>query len=169
MKRRHHNSNDNLVQSCRSRLRPLRCRWNKRSTACVSKMPRWRQVSGPPIANDHDRPGDGSAFNDFIRRSAQWPKTISGWDPRTEAPKYEPYLPLRNVTPEFPPTFLIHGEKDTDVPATQPQAMLAELTRNGVESKLILLPDSEHGFRGGDTAVTAAARAEAVQFILKHL
>ena len=129
----------------------------------------WQQVSGPPVANDRDRNGDGSAFNDFIRRSAQWPKAISGWDPRTEATKFTPYLPLRNVTREFPPTILIHGEKDSDVPATEPKAMLAELTRHGVESRLILLPGTEHGFRGGDSAVTAAARAEAVKFILKHL
>jgi acetyl esterase/lipase len=129
----------------------------------------WKQVAGAPIANDRDRHGDGSAFNDFIRRTAQWPKTISGWDPRTEAEKYLPYLPLRNVTRDYPPTILVHGESDSDVPVSQPQAMLAELQRNGVESKLIVLPGTEHGFRGGDPAVTAAARDEAVRFILKHL
>lgn len=129
----------------------------------------WHQVDGPPIANDRDRRGDGSAFNDFIRRTAQWPKAISGWDPRGEADKYQPYLPLRNVTPAYPPTILVHGESDSDVPVSEPQAMRAELERNGVTCRLIVLPNTEHGFRGGDAAVTAAARDEAVRFIVKYL
>ena len=76
-----------------------------------------------------DGAGDGSAFNDFIRRSAQWPQAIAGWDPRTEADKFLPYLPVRQVTPGYPPTFLIHGMVDTDVPFTQPQQMAAEFAR----------------------------------------
>ena len=129
----------------------------------------WLQVSGPPVANSDDRHGDGNAFNDFIRRSAGWPQAISGWNPRTEAFKFLPYLPLRQVTSDYPPTILLHGEKDTDVLLSQPQSMLAELQRHGVESKLLIIPDAEHGFRGGDPAVISALRAEAARFVLQHL
>ncbi|MSU64605.1 MAG: alpha/beta hydrolase [Opitutus sp.] len=100
----------------------------------------WRQVSGPPIANARDRQGDGSAFNDFIRRTAGWPKAISGWDPVTEAAKFAPYLPVRHVTAEYPPTFLIHGRLDTDVPFEQPQRMAAEFARLGIEHHLVGSP-----------------------------
>jgi acetyl esterase/lipase len=135
----------------------------------LNELEAWRQVSGPPIANSGDRQGDGSAFNDFIRRCAQWPKAISGWDPRTEADKYLPYLPLRHVTPDYPPTFMLHGEADTDVPVSQPRAMAAELQRNGVEHRLVTLPGTEHGFRGGDPAVTLAGEKEGIAFVITHL
>lgn len=129
----------------------------------------WKQVSGPPIANVRDRNGDGSAFNDYIRRNAGWPKAVSGWDPRTEAEKYRPYLPIRNVTSDYPPTFMIHGEVDTDVPFSQPQAMAAELARHDVPHRLIGIPNGEHGYRGADRMLVDAARAEAVSFVLARL
>jgi len=129
----------------------------------------WRQVSGPPIANAQDRNGDGGAFNDFIRRNARWPKTISGWDPRTEQEKFVPYLPVRNVTPDYPPAFLLHGAADTDVVPEQPRLMAAEFARHGVEHQLVFLPNGEHGFRGADPDLVEAARREAVDFVLKRL
>lgn len=139
------------------------------SDSRLSEVDAWKQVSGPPIANSADRRGDGSAFNDFIRRSAQWPKAISGWDPRTEAAKYLPYLPLRNVTPDYPPTFLIHGEKDSDVPVSQPKGMAAEFERNRIEHKLIVIPGAEHGYRGGDPVSVKSAQHEGIAFLLRHL
>jgi acetyl esterase/lipase len=129
----------------------------------------WSQVSGPPIANARNRRGNGSAFNDFLRRNALWPKAVSGWDPVTEADKYLPYLPLRNVTPDYPPTFFIHGHDDTDVPREQPEMMAAELQRNGVEHRLILLPHGEHGYRGADPRPVEDARHQAFEFVLRHL
>jgi dipeptidyl aminopeptidase/acylaminoacyl peptidase len=47
--------------------------------------------------------------------------------------------------------------------------MLAELQRHGVESKLLVIPGAEHGFRGGDPAAIADARREAIQFVLQYL
>ncbi|HVT73697.1 MAG TPA: alpha/beta hydrolase [Lacunisphaera sp.] len=129
----------------------------------------WQQVSGPPIANGDDRHGDGSAFNDFIRRTARWPQAISGWDPVSEADKFLPYLPLRNVTPAYPPTILLHGAIDSDVIPQQPMAMDAELGRHGIEHKLIFLPNGEHGFRGADPKDIKAAQNEAVAFVLDRL
>lgn len=129
----------------------------------------WRQVSGPPVANADDRLGDGSAFNDFIRRSAQWPRAISGWDPDREADKFTPYLPVRNVTRDFPPVFLLNGQADSDVPSYEAQGMAAEFLRHGVEHRLVGLAGAEHGFRGADPAALAAAHRDVTVFLLRHL
>jgi acetyl esterase/lipase len=135
----------------------------------LSRDEAWRQVSGSPIANGADRKGNGSAFNDFVRRNAEWPKAVSGWDPKTEAERFLPYRPARNVTSSYPPTFFMHGEADTDVPFEQPQRMAAELARHGVEHRLIGIPGGEHGYRGGDQGVLEAGRREAAAFVRKHL
>ncbi|MBL9205120.1 MAG: alpha/beta hydrolase [Opitutaceae bacterium] len=135
----------------------------------LSEAEAWRQVSGPPVANVRDRVGDGSAFNDFIRRTAQWPKAITGWDPRTEAERYAPYLPVKHVTPAHPPTFLLHGRNDSDVPFSQPQAMAAEFARHGVKHRLVGIEGAEHGWRGVAAEIVAARQREGTEFLLDHL
>jgi acetyl esterase/lipase len=135
----------------------------------LSRDEAWRQVSGPPIANGRDRKGDGSAFNDFVRRNGEWPMAISGWDPKTETDRFLQYRPVRNVTADYPSTFLMHGEADTDVPFAQPQQMAVELARHGVEHCLIGIPGSEHGYRGGNQRLLEAGRREAAAFVRKRL
>ncbi len=135
----------------------------------LSRDEAWLQVSGAPIANGGDRKGDGSAFNDFVRRSAEWPKAISGWDPKTETERFLRYRPVRNVTRDYPPTFLMHGEADTDVPFEQPQQMAAELARQGVEHRLIGIPGAEHGYRGGNQQLLKEGHREAAAFVRRHL
>ena len=53
---------------------------------------------------------------------------------------------MRNVTKEYPPTLLLHGEQDTDVPCAQSVAMAAELKRVGVEHELATYAGGIHGF-----------------------
>ena len=50
-------------------------------------------------------------------------------DPQAEAEKFTPYMPVRNVTSEYPPTILIHGTHDTDVPYQQSLLLAEQLTR----------------------------------------
>lgn len=129
----------------------------------------WKQVSGAAIANAADRPGDGGAFNDFIRRHAGWPRAISGWDPEAEAARFEPYRTFRHVTAAFPPTVMVHGEIDSDVPVSEPQRMAGLFKQHGVEHRLLVIPNGEHGFRGADPAAVRTAQREAVAFVLTHL
>ena len=78
-------------------------------------------------------------------------------------------MPVRNVTGDFPPTLLVHGEEDTDVPCELSVAMAAELRRNKVEHRLITYPKAEHGLAGADAAKVDEAYRVAVEFLRKHL
>ena len=84
-------------------------------------------------------------FYQFCRQQGLWPKAVSGWDPHTEADKFTPYMPVKNVTSEFPPTLLIHGDKDTDVPYEQSVLMAAEFQKHKVEHQLLTIKGGEHG------------------------
>jgi acetyl esterase/lipase len=92
----------------------------------------WQQVGGPPIANSSQREGDGGAFYQFCRQNGIWPQAVSGWDPQQEADMFAPYMPLRNVSDTYPPTLLIHGTDDTDVPYEQATLMAEQLERHAV-------------------------------------
>lgn len=126
------------------------------------------QVSGPPIADSRERKGDGGAFYQHCRQYGIWPQEVSGWDPREEEDKFVPYMPVRNVTPDYPPTLLIHGTADTDVPFEQSERMARRLRENGVEHELIAVPGAEHGLAGGDPALVDAAYEAALEFVARH-
>jgi acetyl esterase/lipase len=128
-----------------------------------------RQVSGPPISDDRDRQGNGSAFYQHCRQLGIWPREVSGWDPRAEAAKFYPFMPLRNVTKDYPPTLLIHGTSDTDVPYEQSVLMAAELKKHGVEHQLISIEGGEHGLDGGDRRQIDAAYESALAFVQRRL
>jgi acetyl esterase/lipase len=127
-----------------------------------------KQVSGPPISDSRDRNGDGKAFYQFCRRQGIWPKEISGWDPHSDAGRFVPYMPARNVTRNYPPTLLIHGTKDTDVPYEQVVIMAEAFKRHGVIHELVTIPDAEHGLTGGDPAKIDSAYRSAINFIRQH-
>jgi len=128
-----------------------------------------KQVSGPPIANSRDRKGNGGAFYQFCRQRGIWPIEVSGWDPHKEAKKYEPYMPVKNVTKEYPPTLLIHGTADTDVPCEQSIMMADEFKEHGIDHEFIMIAGGEHGLAGGDPGKIDLAYERAFQFVHEHM
>ncbi len=135
----------------------------------VSREEAYRQVGAEPVADARDRKGNGGAFYLYCRQTGSWPKAVSGWDPHKEAEKFAPFMPLKNVTRDYPPTFLLHGEADTDVPYEQSLLMAAELKRHGVKHRLIGIPKGEHGLDGGDKQQIDAAYEAAFAFLREHL
>lgn len=135
----------------------------------LSREEAYRQVSGPPIAESQDRHGNGGAFYEYCRQTGTWPQAVSGWDPQQEANRFNPFMPIKNVTADYPPTVLVHGTKDTDVPYEQSTMMADRLQQAGVPHKLITVPDAEHGFDGANATVVNAAYAEALAFVDERL
>jgi acetyl esterase/lipase len=123
-----------------------------------------------PVSDSRDRQhAKAGLFYTYCRQHGLWPKMVAGWDPRTEADKFSPYLPVKNVTSSYPPTLLIHGDKDTDVPVEQSRMMAAELKKENVDHQLITIPGAEHGLADGDRQQVQAAYEAAVEFLKKQL
>ena len=127
------------------------------------------QVAGAAIANNRDRQGNGSAFYELCRQTGTWPQAVSGWDPRREAEKFFPYMAVKNVTPQFPPTYLMHGTADTDVPYEQSVMMAAEFRKHRVPHEFVTLENGEHDFSGADPVLVERAYLGALAFVRKHL
>jgi len=83
--------------------------------------------------------------------------------------KFAPYMPLLNVTPTYPPTLLIHGTADTDVPYNQSLLMAAALKKAGVSHHLHTINKGEHGLDGGDPTQIRAAFDAIVPFLRSHI
>jgi acetyl esterase/lipase len=127
------------------------------------------QVSGPPLSDSRNRAGNGGAFYQYCRQHGVWPREVSGWDPHSNPEQFFPFMPVKNVTAGYPPTLLIHGTADTDVPYEQSVMMAEQFKRHGVEHQLLRIPDAEHGLRGGDPALIDGAYQTALEFVRHHI
>ena len=126
-------------------------------------------TNGPPVSVAGDREGDGGAFYNHCRQLGTWPHAVSGWDPHTEGEAFNPYMPVVNVDADYPPTLLIHGTVDTDVPYEQSVMMAAALAGNNIEHALIPIEGGEHGLGGGSREQIDEAYKQAFDFIERHL
>lgn len=93
----------------------------------------------------------------FCRQQGLWPQEVAGYDPHTEPKAFERFCPIRNVTQDYPPTLLLHGDKDTDVPFELSNQMAATLQQYQVSHQLIIMKGFGHmfdifadGFPNGD-------------------
>lgn len=127
--------------------------------AAVGRSP----ISGPEGQHNRDR------FYLYCRQQGLWPKEVTGYDPHTEPEAFDPFCPLRNITAEYPPTLLLHGDQDTDVPYEQSVVMADGLARAGVEHELVTIPGGGHGFDGSDAPIVAEALERVLSFLRQHL
>ena len=68
-----------------------------------------------PTANGTDR----SPFYLYCRQQGQWLPEVTGHSLQQNAAWFNRYCPLRNIDSAFPPTALVHGRDDSDVPASE--------------------------------------------------
>ncbi len=134
----------------------------------VPKDEAYKAVGGPPLSTAP--PGNTRGrFYLYCRQHGIWPREVAGHDPETENAWFDPYSPIRNVTKNYPPTLLIHGTKDTDVPYEQSKLMADTLSEVGVEHELLTVPGAGHGLTGIDPDERKRIDEHAVTFIKNHL
>jgi acetyl esterase/lipase len=119
-------------------------------------------IAEPPSGNQRAR------FYVYCRQKGLWPREVVGLDPITEPRAFDRFCPVRAVSPQYPPTLLIHGTKDTDVPHEQSVLMDRELTRHGVPHQFISVPDGGHGLGNIDRAKVEGLLRQAVAFVGRY-
>jgi acetyl esterase/lipase len=120
------------------------CQVNICSPPHVQKKEAYEVVGTRVISEDPE--GNRWPFYLYTRQQGVWPIEVVGHDPDKEPKKFDPFCPVRNVTKDYPPTLLLHGEADTDVPIEQSVLMAKELERNKIHHELIVLANQGHGF-----------------------
>lgn len=104
------------------------------------------------------------------RQHGVWIEEITGADPAIKKEALLPFCPIQNVTGEYPPTLLLHGTKDTDVPYEQSVFMRAAILKESVVAKLITIPNGEHVFdRDFQNPIVQNALKQVIDFLHTHL
>lgn len=119
-------------------------------------------ISEPPGKNSRGR------FYLYCRQQGLWPKEVTGHDPDAEPRWFDRFCPVRNVSAQYPPTMLIHGTADTDVPYEQSKMMAEKLAQGGVEHEFLTVPDGGHGLAGVAPAEVTRVYERAAAFLQSH-
>jgi acetyl esterase/lipase len=139
-----------------------------RRSPLVSKEEAY-QVVGGPVLSEMTAKAKRNRFYLYCRQQGLWPKEVAGLDPDKEPKAFDPFCPIRNVSAKYPPTLLVHGTADTDVPYEQSKEMAKELQRQGVEQELLTIAGGGHGLAGVKPAVTTHVHERVLAFLGKHL
>ncbi len=122
-----------------------------------------KAIAEPPP--DHHR----FRFYLYCRQNGLWPKEVTGHDPETEPKAFDRFCPVRHVSAGYPPTFLVHGTKDTDVPHEQSVAMDRELARHGVPHEFVSVAGAGHGLGGVEKEQIATIHDRVLSFLRRHV
>ena len=134
----------------------------------VPKEEAYKAVGGP-VVSEVIGPNQRGRFYLYCRQNGLWPKEVTGHDPDAEPRAFDPFCPVRNVTADYPPTLLLHGDRDTDVPYQQSVQMAEALKRQGVEHELITVANGGHGFDGANGGLKDPANAKRFDRVLDFL
>jgi acetyl esterase/lipase len=110
----------------------------------ISQEEALRGVYGPVISTAPSP--ERKRFYHYCRQRGMWATAVVGWDPTVDPADAVRYSPRFSVTADYPPTLLLHGDQDTDVPHEQSAWMARELARHSVNHQFISLPGAPHGF-----------------------
>jgi len=105
-----------------------------------------RRTVGNRVISEDTGERDRSVYYHYCRQKGIWPTEVAGHDPVREPEAFVPFCPVRHVDRHYPPTLLLHGDRDTDVPYEQSILMADALARAGVQHELITIAGGGHGF-----------------------
>ena len=113
------------------------------------------------------------SFYLYCRQQGLWTREVAGRDPARESAWFEPFCPALQVDRQYPPTLLLHGDEDTDVPFAQSLLMDERLTRYQVPHELLRMRGYGHAFdrsgNGLDDPKIKEAFQEVLDFLRGHL
>jgi acetyl esterase/lipase len=101
------------------------------------------------------------AFYLYCRQRGIWLAEVSGFDPRNADP-FRAFEPIHNVTDDYPPTMLLHGDADTEIDIAQAVAMQKALARRGVPHEFVRRQEWGHVFLYMPNDPTAADAFERI-------
>jgi acetyl esterase/lipase len=123
--------------------------WYSRPDTFYAALPRiTREAAYSSIGQQAITEGSLGRYDFYVycRQTGLWPREVVGFDPDTEPAKFAPYSAEQLVSPEYPPTLLLHGDRDVDVPFKMSERMAGILARERVQHQFIRLQGFNHAF-----------------------
>src|SRR5262249_16279463 len=110
----------------------------------VSKEEAYHGVGTSCVSTLGEEDKRRAKFYLYCRQKGIWPKEVTGKDRVLEAGWFDRSCPARNVSADYPPTILIHGNADTDVPFKESVNMDEKLSRSKIKRDFVQVPGGSH-------------------------
>lgn len=124
----------------------------------ASQLIRNQEIAEAPITTRY-------AIYLYCRQQGVWTDFVT--DPLTTSiSDLQQYCPAEIADSTYPPTLLLHGDADEDVPYSESVRMHEVLEKHNVKSKLITIPDGKHQF---DEAMDDPIVKDALQQVLRFI
>ncbi|GGJ96592.1 esterase [Lentibacillus kapialis] len=106
----------------------------------------------------------------YCRQQGKWIDYITSLNPRLNVAKLKAYCPVENIDADFPPTLLLHGNADKDVPFQESADMYQSLSNAGITTQLITIPNGEHSFdENMENPTVTKAFEQVISFLKSNL
>jgi acetyl esterase/lipase len=133
--------------------------------ALVSKGEANRSVGDACVSTLGEEDTRRYRFYLYCRQNGIWPREVAGHDPDIEPRWFDPYCPVRNVSAKYPPTLLIHGTDDTDVPFEESVNMEEKLSRFKIKHEFLRVPGGSHCLANDSPSVKSMTFRKAMDFV----
>ena len=145
--------------------------WYCKPSEFYCREPEVSKVEAMRVIGDREvTEGNRYKFYLYCRQQGIWTETVSGYSQTSEKDKIKRFCPSGQVGVDYPPTLLLHGDQDTDVPYGQSVQMAAELKKQGMDCELITIKDGRHGFDYDmKNPNVVSALEQVMKFLKKHL
>jgi len=80
---------------------------------------------------------------------------VTGTTPQQDKKLFESSSPVEFITPQSPPTLILHGGKDEIVDVSQSKTLAQKLTAAGVKNQLEIYPSERHGRWYGKSLISS--------------
>lgn len=138
----------------------------------ISEEAAWKEVPEKPMTGTDKQTGPPQAkLFTYFKQTGLWVKSSTGLDPEKERDreKLKAFGPIYHVEANYPPTLMLHGTKDNDVPYSKSVEMAAAFRKAGVEHELFTVEGGGHSLWGGDTERIQAAFARSMEYLKESL
>lgn len=130
-----------------------------KARASVGRAP----VSEPAADTERDW------FYLWCRQQGRWLIEVTGHDVPGDAAWFAPYLPVRNIGSGYPPTMLVHGTADNDVPFEESSRLARRLAMYGVRHEFVSLEGVGHGFARATPELIAKTEDAVAAFLAANV
>jgi acetyl esterase/lipase len=135
----------------------------------VSKEEAYRSVGGDCVSTPGEEDARRYKFYLYCRQQGLWPIEVAGHSQEVEPRWFDSYCPVRNVSGDYPPTVLIHGTADTDVPFDESVNMDSKLSLFKVKHEFLRIPGGSHCLASDSQEVRTATFQKAMSFVRSEM
>lgn len=122
-----------------------------------------KQISSAPIEKRY-------AIYLYCRQQGKWLDYVTDFNPLSEKEQLKTFCPIVKVDETYPPTLLLHGDSDEDVPYDESVQFAETLNKFNIPHDLITIKNGKHAFdQNMSQPQVKEAFADVLRFLEEHI